>query len=157
MVLATKVWTRWRLWFGQSNDRNLALPLAQKAKTVVNTFWKSPRRVASLLLWSVVIAGCAGGPKSPSPALQQQIESATSRTEHVALAAFYDREAAGARTNAANHRRMAKSYEAMSPPERGGASMRAHCNAIVNIFDGIAVEYDGLAADHRRLGDQVRP
>ena len=29
--------------------------------------------------------------------------------------------------------------------------------AIVNMFDGIAVEYEGLAADHRRLGEQVRP
>lgn len=123
----------------------------------MNKLWKSPRRVASLLLLSVVIAGCAGGPKSPSPALQQQIESANTRTEHVALASFYDREAAGARSNAEFHRGMAKRYEAMSPPERGGASMRAHCNAIVNMFDGIAVEYDGLAADHRRLGEQARP
>lgn len=122
----------------------------------MNTLWKSPRRIASLLLVSVAIAGCAGGPKSPSPALQQQIESANTRTDHVALASFYDREAADARTNAAYHRRLAKSYEAMSPPERGGASMRAHCNALVNMFEGIAVEYDGLAADHRRLGDQVR-
>ncbi len=123
----------------------------------MNTLWQSPLRFASLLLLSVVMAGCAGGPKSPSSELQQQIESANTRTEHVALASFYDREAAGARSNAEYHRRMAKSYEAMSPPERGGASMRAHCNAIVNMFDGIAVEYEGLAADHRRLGEQVRP
>lgn len=123
----------------------------------MNTPWKLPGRIASLLLLSVVIAGCAGGPKSPSPALQQLIESANTRTEHTELAAYYDREAAGARTNAAHHRRMAKSYEAMSPPERGGASMRAHCNAIVTMFDGIAVEYDRLAAEHRRLGEQVRP
>lgn len=123
----------------------------------MNTLWKSPRRVASLLLVGVVMAGCAAGPKSPSPELQQQIESAKTRSEHVALAAFYDREAAGARASAALHRRMAKSYESMSPPGRGGASMRAHCNTIVNMFDGIAAEYDGLASDHRRLGDQVPP
>lgn len=123
----------------------------------MNTFWKSPRRVASLLLLSVVMAGCAGSPNSPSSALQQQIESAKTRNDHVALAASYDREAAAARASAETHRKMAKSYETMSLPGRGGASLPAHCNAIVKNFEGIAAEYDGLAAQHRRLAEQVRP
>ena len=123
----------------------------------MNTIWRSPHLIASALVLSVALAGCASGPKPPSPELVQQIESARTRTDHEALATYYVGQAAGARASAAEHRRMAKTYTRMSPSGRGGASMPAHSNVIANSQDGIADEYDRMATDHRQLADQAKP
>jgi hypothetical protein len=40
---------------------------------------------------------------------------------------------------------------------RGGASMPAHCNAIVRSQEAIATEYEGMAAAHRQMGQQAKP
>ena len=123
----------------------------------MNTIWKSPHRIASALALSVVLAGCASGPKPPSPELQQQIEAARTPTDHEALATHYLQQAAGARAIAAEHRKMAISYARMPPGGRGGGSMPAHCNAIANAQDGVAAEYAGMAAVHRQLAGQAKP
>ena len=120
------------------------------------TNWKLPLPGASALLLSLVLAGCASGPPAHSPALHQQIESASTASEHAALATYYDREAATARASAAEHRSMALRYPSTAPP-RGGTSMRNHCNVIAQSFDGIAAEYVGLAADHRAMAGQGKP
>ena len=117
----------------------------------------APRRIASALALSVVLAGCASGPKPPSPELQQQIEAARTSTDHEALTTHYVRQAAGARAIAAEHRKMAISYARMPPGGRGGGSMPAHCNAIAAAQDGIAAEYEGMAAAHRQLAGQAKP
>ena len=123
----------------------------------MNTIWKSPHRIASAFALSVVLAGCASGPKPPSPELQQQIEAARTSTDHDALTTHDVRQAAGARAIAAEHRKMAISYARMPPGGRGGGSMPAHCNAIANSQDGIAAEFDGMAAVHRQLAGQAKP
>ena len=114
---------------------------------------KLSRRIASALLLSVVLSGCAGVSTTPSAALLQQIESATTPADHEALAAYYTQEAAKARANAAEHRKMAKAYVA----PRGGAGMAAHCDGIAKSFEGIATEYDLMAADHRQIAKQAKP
>ena len=121
----------------------------------MNKSWKSPGRIASALLLSVVLAGCASEPKSSSPELQQQIEAARTRTDHAALATHYDREAARARASATEHRSMAQSYQRMGG--RTAATMPAHCNALVSMYESIAAEYAGMAADHRGLAAQAQP
>jgi hypothetical protein len=117
----------------------------------------SSRRVASLLLLSAVLVGCATGPSGPSPELLQKIESASTRSDHEALATHYDKQAAAARALAAEHRKMAQGYQGMFAGGRGGASMPAHCNAIVRNQEGIAAEYEGMAAGHRQLAQQAKP
>ena len=117
---------------------------------------KLPLRAASALLLSVVLAGCASGPPAHSAGLHQQIESASTASEHAALATYYDREAATARASAAEHRNRAQKYALNSNP-RNGPNLRAHCNVVATNLDGIATEYDGLAADHRGLASQAKP
>ena len=114
-------------------------------------------RIASALALSVVLAGCASGPKPPSPELLQQIEAARTSTDHESLATHYLQQAAAARASAAVHRKMATTYARSPPGGRGGGSMPAHCNAIANAQDGIAAAYDGMAADHRQLAGQAKP
>jgi hypothetical protein len=111
---------------------------------------------SSVLLMSVVLAGCVSTPSSaPSEATQQRIEAAQTRADHEALAAFYETEAADARTVAANHRKMAKSYQSYQPG-RGGGNMTAHCNSVAASYERIATEYDGMAVMHRQLASQAK-
>ena len=117
----------------------------------MNTDWKILGRITLVLLLGVVMAGCAWGPNSPPLELVQRIEAARTRSEHGALVTHYEREAAGARVSAAEHRKMTKSYQAMSSSSRGGPNMQAHCNSLVNLYEGVATEYDGLAGSHRQL------
>ena len=119
--------------------------------------WKSAHCIAMALALSAVLAGCASGPKPPSPELQQQIEAARTRSDHEALASQYVRQAAEARASAAEHRRMATTYTRMSSSGRGGSAMPAHCNVIASSQDGIAAAYDGMAADHRQMASQAKP
>jgi hypothetical protein len=112
---------------------------------------KSLRYVAMALFLGVVVAGCAFGPNSLPPEIVQQIEAARTRGDHEALVAYYDREATAARAKAAEHRKMAKSYQGRAVSAKGGLSMPAHCNSIVSQYEGIAAEYDGMAAEHRQM------
>ena len=118
--------------------------------------WEFLLRGSSALLLSVVLAGCASGPPAHSVELHQQIESASTASEHAALATYYDREAATAQASAAEHRSRALKYS-RTPPPRGAGSMRNHCNVIAQNFERIAAEYIALAADHRSMAGQSKP
>ncbi len=117
---------------------------------------KSSRRIATVVLLGLVLAGCASGPNAPSPDLTQRIELARTRGDHEALAKYYDGEVAKARAIAEDHRKMARSYQGNLAGGRGGASMPAHCNAIVSKSEGLAKEYDGMAAAYRKLAKQAQ-
>jgi negative regulator of sigma E activity len=123
----------------------------------MNVNLKSARRFASVLLLSVVLAGCAAGPQTLSPDLLQRMASARTRGEHEAFAAYHEKEAAAARAIAQDHRKMAKSYQAMVVGGRGSASMAAHCNSIVRLYEGIAAEFEGMAEGHQYLAKQAPP
>lgn len=123
----------------------------------MNVNFGSFRRTASLLLLSAVLAGCASAPNGPSPDLLQKIESARTRSDHEALATYYTKQAAAARALAAEHRKMAQSYQGMFAGGRGGASLPAHCNAIVRSQESIAAEYEGMATGHRQMAEQAKP
>lgn len=117
----------------------------------MNTNFKLLGRISLVFLLGVVMAGCASGPKDPSSELLQQIEAASTRSDHEALVSYYEREATGARTSAVGHRKMAQSYQVISSNNRGGASMQTHCNSLVSLYEGAATEYDGLAGMHRQM------
>ena len=119
----------------------------------------SQRRVAAmlLLLIGIGLAGCAGVATAPSPALQQQIETAHSRADHDALATYYSGEVAKARAMVAEHREMGRRYQAAPTLGRGGASMPAHCNAIADRYEEIASRFDAMAAAHRQMAAQAMP
>jgi hypothetical protein len=123
----------------------------------MNTHLKSSRRIASAFLLSVAFATCASAADAPPPQLLQQVEAARTGSDYDALATYYDKEAAMARAVAAEHRKMAKSYQGMTGGGRGGASMPAHCNAIASKSDGLAKEYDGMAAGYRQMAKQAKP
>jgi hypothetical protein len=126
-------------------------------RSTMNVNMKSSRRIASLILLSVVLASCASGPNAPPSDLQQRIEGARTRGDHQALATYYDQQATAARTSAAEHRKMGSSYTGNYAGGRGGTSMSAHCNEIVRSQESIAAQYEGMAAGHRQMAEQAKP
>lgn len=124
----------------------------------MRTAFKTSRLIATALLTvGVALSGCAGPSSAPSPELQQRIERASTPADHESLATYYTQEAAKARAQASEHRRMAKSYQGIVNGGRGTASMPAHCNAIVASFENIATEYDLMAVAHQQLAKQAKP
>lgn len=116
--------------------------------------WKPSLGIASVLLAGTVLGGCASGPELPSP---QQIEAARTRADHEAVAAGFAYQADMARRDAAMHRDMDKSFATLRAIGQGAAypDMKNHCAAAVAKYEGMAAQYDGLAADHRRMGENL--
>ncbi len=112
---------------------------------------KSSLSVASALLASIVLAGCATGLQPPTP---QQEKAARTRADHELLAAKFGRQAAAARRVAAEHREMAKSFAALKALGRDGAypDMQEHCASIVARNDALAAQYIDASVAHRHLG-----
>lgn len=117
---------------------------------------KALRTLGLALFLGAVLAGCASTPQSPPPEITQRIQTATTRADHESLASYYTNEAATAKASAENHRKMARSYQAQVS-QRGGTSMAAHCNAIVQAQEGIAATFEKMAAEHREMARQAKP
>jgi hypothetical protein len=124
----------------------------------MSTNLKSTRRLAAIaMLVTAGLAGCADFVTAPSGAIQQQIEAARTPADHQKLADYYLKEAAAARTKAAEHRQMGKSYAANPPGGRGGGSMASHCNSTAASYDEIASRYEAMAATHKEMSSLVKP
>lgn len=113
--------------------------------------------VAASLMLGVVLAGCSSGPSTPSPQLLQRIESAHTPADHESLARYYEAEATVARTRAAGHRKMAKTYQGMPTGGKGSNNMPAYHDALATQADNSAADFDKLAADHRRMAATAKP
>lgn len=106
------------------------------------------------------VASGRANPVGPAHALDaellQRIDAARARSDHKALAAYYNQEAIAARTIASEHRNMVRCYKAPVSGGRAGASMVAHCNAIVREQEGIAAGYEGMAEGHHELAKRAQ-
>jgi hypothetical protein len=40
---------------------------------------------------------------------------------------------------------------------RGAGSMAGHCSAIASSFEGLAAQFDAMAAGHRQMAEQAKP
>lgn len=104
----------------------------------------------------VLLAGCATNVGAPSVNLQEQVHSARTPADHLALSERYDREAVVARGKATEHDTMAKTYGPY-PAGRSGFSVQAHCKDLVKTYDTLASQYEQLASYHRLLAEAAKP
>lgn len=118
---------------------------------------KSSRRIVSTLLLSFVLVGFASGQTALAPDLSQRIESARTRGDHEALAKHFNQQAAAARILAAEHRKLAKSYQASTLDPRTSGRLPTHCESIARNQEGIAAEFEGMAEGHKQLAKQAQP
>jgi len=83
--------------------------------------------------------------------LNQLISSAKTPADHEAIAAYYDKEAAGAEAKAKLHHETHQNYmRFMRPPW-----MAQHCADLANGFDRAAAEDKSLAEGHREMAKKA--
>lgn len=96
-------------------------------------------------------------PHAATPKLLQRIDAARTRSEHQALASYYEREAVAARAIAAEHRKLASSDSTRVSGGRGEVGTVVQCSGTVREQEGIAAEYDGMAEGHHELAKRAQP
>lgn len=115
--------------------------------------------IAASFMLGVVLAGCASGTPTPtaSPQLIQRIESARTPADHESLAQYYEEEATAARARAAEHRKMARTYQGMPIGGKGNNNMPAYHDALATQADSSAADFAKLAEVHRRMAATAKP
>lgn len=93
-----------------------------------------------------------------SASAQQQADIATmvanakSPADHEAIAQYYEREEAQAKTEAETHRKLAETYKKFTPEVRPGTewkNMAEHCEEMARHYEAVAKDDAALAAAHR--------
>ena len=114
------------------------------------TMWK--RWIQGGVLCGLLLGGVVGCSMVGHPPVSQ-----IAPTDHAALAAWYDNEAAQLRQKAKDMELMAQRYQerpALKAIEGGHAAKtdaQQHCNNLVSLYTKSAEEADGLAQMHRGL------
>jgi hypothetical protein len=87
--------------------------------------------------------------------MADMVKNAKTAADHEALATMYDKEAADAKSMAAQHRQMAKSYAGVSGKQFATA-MPQHCQSLVKSFDEQAAMYEKMAAGEREAAKRAK-
>ncbi len=88
--------------------------------------------------------------------MEQMISSAKTAADHEAIAVQYDREAAAARAQAAEHRKMAESYKKVGGSLVEKLHLDQHCEKLAKSYDEAAQQSEALAKAHREMAKQVK-
>ncbi|MES2949125.1 MAG: hypothetical protein V4858_11350 [Pseudomonadota bacterium] len=113
--------------------------------------------VSAVLYVGLALTGCANvATSAATPSLQQRVEAAHTRGDHMALATHYSAEATAARAKAAEHRDMITAYVKQLAGGRGNANMQTHCNSLIMGYESIAADYERMAASHQQLAAQAK-
>ena len=87
--------------------------------------------------------------------MEDQVKGAKTPAEHEALAGDYDRMATDAKSQAEQHRKMAKAYRAAGGPAVK-AQLPEHCEGLARFYDGAAKEYAAMAKAERGLAKKAK-
>ena len=103
------------------------------------------------MVWGVVLGGLIACAMIASPP-----DDLIAKNDHVALAAWYEKEAAHLRQHAGNMVSMTEAYQKNpGPSERGALSPKVdlleHCRALAMLYTKAAEEADLLAQSHRGM------
>lgn len=91
---------------------------------------------------------------APDPAAM--VEAAATRADHAALAAHFEKEAVIARAKAAQHSRMAASYEKLGGALVEKLHLDRHCRSLAKAARRTAEENDALAKAHRSIAESLK-
>lgn len=81
------------------------------------------------------------------------IETAKTPEDHIKIAEFYEMQAQKMQKKAAKHTAMASAYKSRSKPWPG---MVRHCTNLANESKEEAAEYNKLAAEHRKMAQELQ-
>ena len=96
------------------------------------------------------------GSAAEGKSIEQMIAEAKTPADHEAIAAFYEKEAQGARQKYAEHKKLADFYAATPALKTKSGTLFAHCNAAAAKYEEIAKEYEALAQMHKEMAKQTK-
>jgi hypothetical protein len=112
------------------------------------------------ILVSVVAAialGLAAPVLAAEGVTEAQVAAAKTASDHLAIAAAYESEAAAADARAQAHEGMERTYRLGGAPKGNRSSMANHCKRLASHYRAAARDYRALAAEHRTLGSTANP
>ena len=112
--------------------------------------------VLSLLLLGTFGLG-AGAVSAIEPGIDigEEIESANTKADHEAIAAFYQEEAKRIDGDIARHKRMSAAYQRARQLRQLGVRMRKHCDMLIKNYEDAAVEMREMARAHRDMAAEL--
>lgn len=118
-----------------------------------NARWMTDGALAILVAASLMLGGCASGPPAGAGRLEQQVQSASTRSDHEKIASAYDEQAGVEKASAQRHERMAQSYR---QGRNSSPGMAAHCDNLVRTYNQTADELVALAKMHRQMAAEAK-
>ncbi len=91
----------------------------------------------------------------PGMDIATQIESANTKSDHEAIAAYFEAEAKRIDAEIAGHKRMSAAYHGARQLRRLGVRMRKHCDMLIKNYEAAAVETREMAKIHRDMATQL--
>ena len=111
--------------------------------------------LALLLLGTFGLGAGAVSALEPGIDIGEEIESANTKADHEAIAAFYQEEAKRVDEDIARHKRMSAAYQKARHLRQLGVRMRAHCDMLIKNYEDAAVEMREMARAHRDMAAEL--
>ena len=118
-----------------------------------NARWVTGSALAVLVAASSILAGCASGPTTAVIGLEEQVQSASTRSDHERIASSYEQQAGVEKASGQRHERMARTYRQGKNPAPG---MAAHCDSLARMYMQTGNELMGLARMHRQMAAEAK-
>jgi len=116
--------------------------------------------LALVVIGAVLCLPAGRTPAQPTPTMDTMITGAKTAADHEALAAQYDRNAADAKTKAAEHVKMGAAYKGQAAVTGGkvaaASAMPGHCEKLAKSFEDQAQMYTSMAAGERELAKAAK-
>jgi hypothetical protein len=110
-----------------------------------------PRLLIALTLTLGMLNGC-GGPNPHPMDMTQALQSATTKSDHEALAKHYEEAAAEMQAKVDEHKKLLAQYEAKSYQfGRQAADFKAHCEGLITAYEKAVEANLSMAKMHRQM------
>lgn len=105
--------------------------------------------LALLLLGTFGLGAGEVSALEPGIDIGKEIESANTKADHEAIAAFYQEEAKRIDEDIARHKRMSAAYQKTRHLRQLAVRMKKHCDMLIKNYEDAAVEMREMARAHR--------
>ena len=115
------------------------------------------KTITSLILVAAfgLLASCTINPHSMD--MTRAVQSATTRSDHDALAKHYEDAAKEMRAKAEEHKKMLAQYQAKKNLYgKHAQDLMNHCQGLIRIYDQAAAENMAMAKSHRELAAEAK-
>ena len=115
------------------------------------------KTITSLILVAAfgLLASCTINPHSMD--MTRAVQSATTRSDHEALAKHYEDAAKEMQAKATEHKQMLAKYEANKGLYgKQAQSLISHCQSMVRIYEQAAAENMSMAKSHQQLAAEAK-